>query len=274
MIPRGIWDSACASSTSNTSALRSMTFRDPVTFCTQFAKITHFAIDDITFDFKHWNPHPYNMDGIHLDGCCRFGRITNLHGATYDDLIALNADDLEGESPCHGPIEDITIDGIYCNDCHSGIRFLSTGSPVRRISVSNVYGTFFMYAIGFTKWAHHRETEGHFDAIILQNVHMAKAPRYPVYNRSKVKEFPVIWFEKGARTGNLRIDNLHRHENVTAIETILVDAGATIDSLIITNSNCTSSLDKNFPLLTNNGTIHQLTVLGKYPGRRSRPRDS
>ena len=252
--------------------MASLTFRDPVTFCTQFAKLTHFVIDDITFDFQHWNPHPYNMDGIHLDGGCRFGRITNLHGATYDDLIALNADDLEGESPFHGPIEDITIDGIYCRDCHSGIRLLSTCSPVRRINVSNVYGTFFMYAIGFTKWAHHRQTEGCFDAITLRNVQMAKAPRYPHYMRDRVPEFPVIWFEKGTRTRNLRIDDFHRCEEATAIETIRVDAGATIESLVLTNPSCLSSVAAGFPLLVNHGTIEKLTLLAALedggPGRQ------
>ena len=135
----------------------------------------HFTISDIVFDYQTVNPIAANMDGIHLDGYCRFGRISNLHGKTYDDLIALNADDNENESPCFGPIEDVTIDGIYAEDCHSAVRILSSGSAIRRISISNVHGTFYRYCVGFTKFFWRREGTGWFEAISLDNIHCAKA---------------------------------------------------------------------------------------------------
>ena len=73
-------------------------------------------------------------DGIQLDGYCRFGRISNLKGATNDDLVAINADDNENESPCFGPIEDISIDGLYAEGCHSAVRILSSGSDPQQLS--------------------------------------------------------------------------------------------------------------------------------------------
>ncbi|MFZ4777638.1 MAG: hypothetical protein ACOYM3_19890, partial [Terrimicrobiaceae bacterium] len=155
--------------------MRSLTFRNPVTFCTQFARMTHFTADDIRFDYTTWNPIRANMDGIHLDGYCRFGRISNLKGATNDDLVALNADDIENESPCFGPIEDISIDGLYAEGCHSAVRILSSGSPVRRINISNVYGSYYAYVVGITHYFHRRGTVGCFDQISLRDFFCAKA---------------------------------------------------------------------------------------------------
>ena len=73
--------------------IKALTMKDPITFAVQMAKIYQATVDDITFDFNYGNPFPGNMDGIHLDGDCRFVSITNLKGSCYDDLVALNADD-------------------------------------------------------------------------------------------------------------------------------------------------------------------------------------
>ena len=62
--------------------LRGLTLKDPVTFSTQLGNLDEFTIEDITFDH---NLKRSNMDGIHVHGNSRHGRITNLKGVTNDD---------------------------------------------------------------------------------------------------------------------------------------------------------------------------------------------
>ncbi|MPM45656.1 hypothetical protein SDC9_92346 [bioreactor metagenome] len=89
-------------------SMTGLIFRDPVTYASQFALLRCFTINDISFDFRHWNPAPNNMDGIHLDGGCRFGKISNLKGTCYDDLIALNANDGFNDSPARDRFQTLT----------------------------------------------------------------------------------------------------------------------------------------------------------------------
>ena len=91
------------------------------------------------------------MDGIHLDGGCRRGRIIDLSGTTHDDLVALNADDVWCAQTC-AEISDILVDGIRTDCAHSAVRMLSAPNPVRRVTIRNVFGCFYCYGIGFTQY--------------------------------------------------------------------------------------------------------------------------
>ena len=240
--------------------MRSLTFRNPVTFCTQFAKMTHFTVDDIVFDYTTWNPIRANMDGIHLDGYCRFGRISNLKGATNDDLVAINADDNENESPCLGPIEDISIDGLYAEGCHSAVRILSSGSPVRRINISNVYGTYYAYVVGITQYFHRRGTVGCFDQINLRDFFCAKAPYPSDESRAVPHVSPFVFCEGATRTGTLSIQNLHRDERSIAAPCISINRGARVDCLMVDKLTCRNATGEDLPILSNRGTIGRLVV--------------
>lgn len=239
--------------------LRDITFRDPVTFCTQFARLRYFTIDDITFDHHHANPEPgFNMDGIHLDGGCRFGRISNIKGRSNDDIIALNADDHETESPCFGPIEDITIDGIYADDCHSAVRLLSCGSPVRRITISNVHGTYYQYAVGLTKFFLGRPNPGVFDDVTLRDLHCAKAPRYPSYEKEKSRVYPVIFVQQKVEVGRLSIEHFHRREEAWAVPGIEIEKGAKVNTLQINHYATNNQMPDPLGAIVNDGVIGTL----------------
>ncbi|HPE94839.1 MAG TPA: hypothetical protein PLT66_02065, partial [Bacillota bacterium] len=125
--------------------IRDLTLRDPVTFGIQMAEVYQFTVANIIFDYNDGNPVMGTMDGVHIEGGCRFGRLVNLQGRCYDDLVAINADDF-----WRGPISDITVDGIYAEGSHSAVRLLSTGSRVDNITVSGIYGTFYQYCVGIT----------------------------------------------------------------------------------------------------------------------------
>lgn len=239
-------------------SMRSLTFRNPVTFCTQFAKMTHFTVDDIDFDYTTVNPIRANMDGIHLDGFCRFGRITNLRGATNDDLVAINGDDNDNESPFLGPIEDISIDGLYAEGCHSAVRILSSGSPMRRISISNVFGTYYKYVVGITQFFKRRGAVGIFDQITLRDCFCSKAPDPHDDPRGQKRILPLVWCEESTRTGTLTIEGMHRDERLLAEPCISIDRGASVDRLVINDLTCRNATGKRLSLICNNGHIGHL----------------
>ena len=212
--------------------ISSLTVKDVITFAVTFDTVSYFTVNDVVFDFNYGNPLATNMDGIHLCGNCHFGHITNLQGACYDDLVALNAD--EGSS---GPITHITIDGIYSEDCHSAVRLLSANQPVKNVHITNIYGTYFQYCIGVTRFYESRD-KGDYEGITLDNIYASKAARIPVYNKWEGEgsaHFPIIFIEDHLRIRGLKIADLHRIENIIPIATISVGTDTEIDGLILEN---------------------------------------
>jgi len=234
--------------------ISSMTLKDPVNFAVTLDKVSYFTVDNIVFDFNYGNPLATNMDGIHLDGNCHFGRITNLQGACYDDLVALNAD--EGSE---GPITDVTIDGIFSEDCHSAVRLLSANCPVKNVHITNVHGTYFQYCIGITKFYESKD-KGSFDGITIDNVYASKAVRLPVYAKPEGSYvYPLIYIQENLRIRALSISDLHRREEINPISTVFVGENTEIEQLILTNittENHTGAPE--MPLLDNRGEVKHL----------------
>lgn len=132
--------------------LRDMILANSVTYNIRMAKIEDFIIEDIGFVS---DVPGYNQDGLHFNGCCRNGiirRITALsNGQTNDDMIAFNADDslerVENVGMVRGDIEDITVEDVYAENCHTLIRFLSVTAAIRNITLRNIYGGYRCYAV-------------------------------------------------------------------------------------------------------------------------------
>lgn len=232
--------------------ISSLTLKDPVIFAVTLSYVSYFTVDNITFDFNYGNPDATNMDGIHLNGGCRFGRLTNLQGACYDDLVALNADEGRG-----GPIEDIEIDGIFCTDCHSAARLLSRGYPVRRVHISNVFGTFYQYCVGITRYSDEGEV-GRCDQICLSNLYASKAPRIPVYGKEGSYVYALIWIEGGLEIGNLQISQLHRREETTAIPTVMLLSGTHVELLSVEHISQTNATGEPIPFFLCEGQVDKL----------------
>ncbi|PKM62463.1 MAG: hypothetical protein CVU97_05250 [Firmicutes bacterium HGW-Firmicutes-21] len=233
--------------------LQGITVKNPVTFGIQMAEIYQFTVDCITFDYNQGNPVLATMDGVHVEGGCRFGRITNLKGRCFDDLLALNADDFH-----RGDIQDISVDGIYSDKGHSAVRMLSWGSNIRRISISNIFGTFYQYCIGLTKY-YREEGIGRYDQISLRNIYASKAFRYPTFYTEKSVVYPIIFIEKDLHIKHLVISELHRREEETDIATIIVESGTTIDNFLISNCSYENNIG-NAPFLLKKGEIKNLSL--------------
>ncbi len=233
--------------------ISSLTMKDPVTFAITFDTVSYFTVDNITFDFNHGNPLPTNMDGIHLNGNCHFGKITNLKGACYDDLVALNS-----EEGTNGPITNIDIDGLYAEDCHSAVRLLTVSNPVEYISIRNVYGTYYQYCIGITKF-YSGPLKGYYDAITLENICASKAERYEIYNKGTSRIFQPIFIERELHIKNLKISGLFRKEYNVPIDTIFVDEKTVIDNFVLENVSVENHTDTpEMPFMTVRGEIKKL----------------
>jgi len=64
-----------------------VTVRNPTSYGIAFCKTSYFPVDDVTFDYTTWNPIPLNLDGVHFDGHCHHGKISNLRGTCFDDIV-------------------------------------------------------------------------------------------------------------------------------------------------------------------------------------------
>jgi len=122
--------------------LQSLNMRNSVVYYIRMAKLDGFVIRDIRFSSDR---RAFNQDGLHFGGEVRHGLIENItaaSGQTNDDMIAFNADDsmvrLENLDLCCGPIEDITVRGVFAENCYTGFRLLSVNSPIRNITMEDI----------------------------------------------------------------------------------------------------------------------------------------
>lgn len=236
--------------------IRDLTIMNPVTFSIQLCRVDHFLVEGITFDFQTWNPIRLNMDGVHLDGGCHHGRIANLRGTCFDDMVALNANDGE-DSPYQGEISDIDIDGIYAEYCHSAVRMLSNGAPVRRVTISNVHGHFYVYTVGFTHYFPGRP-RGVFDDIHLENIFTAKALAPADIGTHSRANYPVIQFQGPVDCGTVTIRNLSRVESTLPTTTIGIEPAASVRHLTLEGITLDNQLNATIPVLTGRDRVATL----------------
>lgn len=230
--------------------LRDITIRNPEAYSMQISHVDRFTVEHIRFDY---NMLRGNMDGVHINGPARNGRIVDIKGATNDDLVALNCDDVWSTEITHGPIENILVDGLWSDNGYTAVRLLSSGDPMNNVQIRNIFGTYRYYAVSFT---HHGCPPGGLvwmDNISIDGVFTSK-PTDTVKNPQ-----PVIWFAWGTHSGNVTVRNVHRDEYAdTTAPTIQIDPDASVDRLLV--SDCTQKFHNcpEIPLIVNNGTIGKL----------------
>lgn len=131
--------------------IHNVTFQYPANFSGWFADWRNVVCENINIVTGTGTIY---TDGLHFNGTGQYLTIRNLRGNSYDDFLALNADDDPALfSPYsvtfHGDIKDVLIDGIQFKDPLLGIRLLSsatcngtaTGSVIDRVLIKNVTGT-------------------------------------------------------------------------------------------------------------------------------------
>ena len=132
--------------------IRDLVISNSVTYNIRLSRIHGFHIENVDFVSDLFG---VNQDGVHLGGDVHHGVIRNIralsYGQTNDDLIALNADDcverVENLDLSRDAIEDITVENIYAENCHTILRLLSVTAPIRNVRIKNVFGGYRCNAI-------------------------------------------------------------------------------------------------------------------------------
>ncbi len=243
--------------------LQGLTLRDPTTFGAQLGNLYQFTVRDITFDYPHANPTEINMDGIHIHGNSRYGYVANLKGMTHDDLLALNADDGMVAEMSRGPIEDIAVDGLFAEDGWTAVRMLSAGSPIRRISIRNIHGTYRYNVVSFSDYGLHPGEPSLFEDITLRDIRCAKSrrgldgnpPAGPVWHG-----FAPFYLWGKAQVRNLTIDSYSRVEERQACDDIHIEPEVTVDGMTLRDFRTVNRTPGPIVLLNNRGTIRDLAL--------------
>ena len=189
--------------------LKNLTVANSLTYNIRMARLTHFYFENISFFSEKI---AYNQDGLHFNGYVKDGVVKNVKaiscGQTNDDLIALNADDsmkrVENVGMEMGPIENITFEKLYAEDCHTLIRLLSVDSPIRNIKIKDVCAGFRMYAINidgarYCKTPLFKEEERPEGVGIIENVEIENMTCYRTKNDN-----PAITLESQMKNFELR----------------------------------------------------------------------
>ena len=244
-------------------SIRGLTLKDPVTYGMQLGNLRQFTIEDITFDY---NLKRSNMDGVHVHGNARWGRIANLKGTTNDDLVALNADDGGYFEMTRGPIEDVSVAGIFSENGYTAVRLLSAGSPIRRIQLANIFGTYRYNVVSFTNHRVHPGSGSTFEDVSIRGVFCSKADQGRKFDPAKpdTSHDVPIWIDAPAVVSSLTIADYHRTESVWPAENIVIESGATVESLQISNISLINRTPGAIHVLTNKGKIGSLTMTNVY----------
>ena len=210
-------------------SLKNITLKDPTSFAVQIADADTFTVENIRLDYNLKNK---NMDGIHIQGPARFGCIRNIFGNANDDHVALCANGTTRSAITRGAIENVTVDGIYCDNGYTGVRLLSRGDPVRNISISNIHGAFRYYAVSFT---HHYPLRDDMP-ISIENVSVSdifvESPKQSrVEDQSNKRKYPFIFIEDGVNCSNVSIERVFARKE--GAPTILVSDTAKTENLTI-----------------------------------------
>ena len=227
--------------------LKNITIKNPVVYGVQMAYIEDFSVQDIHFEYTEGSPKLWNMDGVHIEGYCKNGTVTNLKGACHDDLLAITADDA-----LYGPIENVLVDGIFAEGSHSAVRLLSHGLPVKNITIRNIYGSYYVYCIGLTKYHGGEEERGVMENIVIENVFACSCEGTVDVRGGRN---PLLWVQKGVDVEGLGISNVYRVEKKNPVPLLRVDSGATVKNCRLRDIYQKNELGEAIPFLQLDGEV-------------------
>ena len=233
--------------------VRDLTLENPTLYGLAINRARYFTVDHVYFDYNRWNPLPINMDGVHLDSNCHFGRIAHIRGNTYDDMVALNTNDWWDR----GPITDVVIEDVYADAGFRAVRLLSKNpsAPVKRVVIRDIRGRYYRDVIGFTRYCEGGDTRGLIDDVAIENVFASKDP--PPEFRKKMTVSPLIWFQGGLDVGRVTIRNLSREETKWDRPTFLVEKDVKVGELIVRDAKMVNRLGKPIAFFECDGRVEK-----------------
>jgi hypothetical protein len=228
---------------------RDVSITNSRTFAVYLTNWRRVAFENIYINLDHI-PKQSNQDGIHVQGPGEFLSIRNVQGRAWDDMIALNIDDLLGDWDSEGkfgrdpasvrrfgnaagigPVSDVDIDGVQADDCAQVIRILSRASRLDRVSIRNVKGTYRDFGVWITPYL--REG-GNIGRLEFENIDLRPAgqraydyaPAFLFWLAGKMEQVtlknisshapiddrPLVWIQPDAKIDRLRIDGLNVYD--------------------------------------------------------------
>lgn len=224
---------------------RDVSITDSRTFAVYLTNWRRVVFENIYINLDHI-PKQSNQDGIHVQGPGEFLSIRNVQGRAWDDMIALNIDDLLadwdsngkfGRDPASmkrfgsaagiGPVSDVDIDGVQADDCAQVIRILSRASRLDRVSIRNVKGTYHDFGVWITPYFREGGNIGRleFENIDLRPVtpraydyvppflfwiagKMEQVVLKNISSHQPIDDRPLVWIQPDAKIDLLRVDGL------------------------------------------------------------------
>jgi hypothetical protein len=228
---------------------RDVSLTNSRTFAVYLTNWRRVVFENIYINLDHI-PKQSNQDGIHIQGPGEFLSIRNLQGRAWDDMIALNIDDLLGDwgsdgkfgrDPASvkrfgsaagiGPVSDVDIDGVQAEDCAQVLRILSRASRLDRISIRNVKGTYRDFGVWITPYFREGGNIGRleFENIDLRPVgpraydyvppflfwfagKMEQVTLRNISSHAPIDDRPLVWIQPDAKIDRLRIDGLNVYD--------------------------------------------------------------
>ncbi len=229
-----------------------LTVVNPVVYGIDLYCIEDFTVENIDFEYNEGSPKLWNLDGVHIEGFCKNGVVRNLKGACHDDAVAITSDD----SYFNGPIENITVDGIYAQNSHSAVRLLSRVNPVKNIHITNIYGTFYVYCITMSKYSGLPERSG-FENITVDNVFASIGEGTEDVPGNYE---PLISIGADIDIKNLSFSKIYRNESRCPLPTIGIKRGTTVNNISISDCVQTNETEKEFEFLHCEGSVEDLYI--------------
>lgn len=224
---------------------RDVSITDSRTFAVYLTNWRRVVFENIYINLEHI-PTRSNQDGIHIQGPGEFLSIRNLQGRAWDDMIALNIDDLLGDWDSEGnflrqpaslkqygsaagigPVSDVDIDGVQVTDCAQVIRVLSRGSRLDRVSIRNVKGTYRDFGVWITPYFREGGDIGRleFENIDLRPVgpraydyvppflfwiagKMERLMLKNIAGHAPLDDRPLVWVQPDAKIDMLRVQGI------------------------------------------------------------------
>ncbi len=201
--------------------LHDLTVMDSPAYFFRFCETDGFDIRNIIFTGNNARP---NQDGLHFCGGCKNGTIADIAALgvqTNDDLIALNADDymdrVENLGLTCGAIENIRIENVVAENCHTFLRMLSVHNPIRNIEIRNVRcgcrtNVINMDAARYCrtplfKEENHPQGVGHIENVQIKGL--------TVYATGTNPEMPLILCETNCK--NVRMERITRLQEADSV---------------------------------------------------------
>jgi hypothetical protein len=247
--PEHGWTTAFALHGVEQVLLRDVSITNSRTFALYLTNWRRVAVENLYINLSHI-PKRSNQDGIHVQGPGEFLSVRNVQGRAWDDLVALNIDDLlgdwddQGRFQKHpgivkrfgravgiGPVTDVDIDGVCADDCAQVLRILSRASRLDRVSIRNVKGTYRDFGVWITPYLREGGNIGRVD---FENIDLRPAGERAyayvppflfwiaggmesltlknITSHAPIDDRPLVWIQPDAKIGRLRIEGLNVHD--------------------------------------------------------------